>query len=216
MGLTKARITNKETHDTITCLFNPTEYTITKQNAWQSKPVVGKNVPKLDFTGGGAQKLTMDLFFDVFEQEGADVSKDIQKLMALTLIHPKPKNDKTKKSRPPLCIFEWGPRWSFTAVVMELKVKYTLFREDGMPVRATATITLQEAEDDTQQPKQNPTSYSEGGSRRRQVRPRDTLAQIAYEEYGDSNRWRDIANANGLDDPLALSPGQILAIPPRR
>jgi hypothetical protein len=215
MGLTKARITNKETRETITCLFNPTEYTISKQNAWQSKPVVGKNVPKLDFTGGGAQQLTMDLFFDVFEDAGKDVAAEIQKLMKLTLIHPKPTNDKTKKSRPPLCIFEWGPKWSFTAVVMNLKVRYTLFREDGTPARATASITLQEAEDDTQQKKQNPTSFSEAGSRRREVRPRDTLAGIAYEEYGDPNRWRDIATTNEIDDPLGLRPGQILVIPPR-
>lgn len=215
MGLTKARITNKETKDTITCLFNPTEYTISKQNAWQSKPVVGKNVPKLDFSGGGAKTLTMDLFFDVFEQDGKDVGDQIKKLMALTLIHPKPKNDKTKKSRPPMCIFQWGPHWSFTAVVMDLKVRYTLFREDGTPVRATASITLQEAEDDTQKKKQNPTSYSEGGARRREVRPRDTLAIIAHEEYGDPTRWRDIASANGIDDPLSLRPGQILTIPPR-
>lgn len=215
MGLAPARITNKDTKDTITCLFNPTEYTISKTNSWQSKPVVGKNVPKLDFTGGGAQTLTMDLFFDVFEEEGKDVSDHIKKLMALTLIHPKPKNDKTKKSRPPLCLFEWGPKWSFTAVVMSLKVRYTLFRENGTPVRATASITLQEAEDDTQQKKQNPTSYSEGGSRRREVRPHDTLALIAYEEYDDPNRWRDIALENGIDDPLSLHSGQVLVIPAR-
>jgi nucleoid-associated protein YgaU len=47
------------------------------------------------------------------------------------------------------------------------------------------------------------------------VRPRDTLAGIAYEEYGDPNRWRDIATTNEIDDPLGLRPGQILVIPPR-
>jgi len=216
MGLTKASITNEDTKETIRVLFNPTEYTIEKTNNWQVKPVVGRNVPKVDFTGGGPQKLSMDLFFDVFEQDGADVGNEVKKLQKLTLIHPKPTNDKTKKSRPPRCTFTWGPNWSFTAVVMSLKVRYTLFREDGTPARATASIVFQEALDDTQQPKQNPTSGSlEPGRKRREVRPYDTLALIAYEEYGDSTEWRLIARENQIEDPLSLRPGQVLSIPPR-
>ena len=214
MGLAKAKLTNKETNERVECLFNPTDYTIAKTNPWQPKPVKGKNVPKLDFAGGGAQTLKMKLFFDVFEKDGADVTVDINKLFKMTLIHEKPTNDKTKKSRPPLCIFEWGPKWSFTAVIMTLSVQYTLFREDGTPVRAMADITLQEAEDDTVQKKQNPTSFSPGGRKRREVRPHDTLALIAYEEYGDPNHWRAIADENQIDDPLSLRPGQILAVPP--
>jgi nucleoid-associated protein YgaU len=97
---------------------------------------------------------------------------------------------------------------------MNLSVRYTLFREDGTPVRATAKITLQEAEDEHHTKRQNPTSYSEPGLRFREVLPRDTLAQIAYEEYGDATVWRRIADRNRLDDPLNLRPGQILVIPP--
>ena len=33
--------------------------------------------------------------------------------------------------------------------------------------------------------------------------------------YGDSTKWRSIANANGISDPLAIAPGTILAIPDR-
>ena len=70
MGLTKAHITNKETNETITCLFNPTEYTVDKQNSWQSKPVVGKNVPKLDFTGGGAHGQHVRIAWDLTRRHG--------------------------------------------------------------------------------------------------------------------------------------------------
>ena len=49
--------------------------------------------------------------------------------------------------------------------------------------------------------------------RRREVRPQDTLSTIAYEEYGDPNKWRSIADYNNLDNPLAISPGQVLSIP---
>jgi hypothetical protein len=215
MGLTKATLTNLDTKEKIECLFNPTEYTIAKTNTWKPKPVVGKNVPKLDFSGGGSRTLTLELFLDVFEKKGGDVRKHVDKLWDLTMIDEKKvKNQKTKRSRPPLCLFQWGPNWSFKAAVTSLSVKYTLFRQDGTPVRATASITLQEAQDEKEQKKQNPTSGSPPGYRRREVRPHDSLPLIAYEEFGDAGHWRSIALANGIDDPLAISPGQILAIPP--
>ncbi|MGW7310516.1 peptidase M23, partial [Streptomyces sp. NPDC054835] len=32
-------------------------------------------------------------------------------------------------------------------------------------------------------------------------------------EYGDATRWRVIAEANGIDDPMRLSPGTELLLP---
>ena len=36
---------------------------------------------------------------------------------------------------------------------------------------------------------------------------------IAYAAYGDPTRWRAIAEANGIDDPLRLRRGTALTIP---
>jgi nucleoid-associated protein YgaU len=216
MSLTKATLQNLDSKDKFECLFNPTEYTVAKNNSWQAKKVVGKNVPQLDFTGGQSKTLKMKLFFDVAEQDDADVRTSVDKLWNLVMIDETRKNPKTQKARPPLCLFQWGPNWEFTAAITALSVNYTLFKEDGTPVRATADATFQEAEDSSAKKGTNPTSYSEPGHRRRVVRPRDTLAIIAFEEYGDSGQWRLIAQANQMDDPMALSPGQVLAIPPAR
>jgi len=213
MSLTKATITNLDTKDKITCLFNPTEYTIAKNNSWTPKQVVGKNVPKLDFTGGGSRTLSLELFFDVYEKDGADVRTHIDKLWELMMIDQKSKNASTERSRPPLCLFQWGGTWHFKAAMTSLSVRYVLFRQDGTPARAIANVTLQEATDEDNQPGTNPTSYADPGKRRREVRPSDTLALIAFEEYGDSALWRPIAEANAIDDPLSLRPGQLLAIP---
>lgn len=213
MGLTKATIENLDTKEVFECSFNPSEYTIAKSNSWQPKPVIGKNVPKLDFTGGGSRTLTLELFFDVFEKSNGDVRKIVNKLWALTMIDESKKNASTKRSRPPLCKFQWGPDWHFTAAVTSLSVRYTLFRQDGTPVRAIANVTLQEAEDDQEQKGTNPTSYAEPGHRRREVRMNDTLPLIAYEEYGDPNKWRFIATANNLTNPEDIRAGDIIAIP---
>jgi hypothetical protein len=213
MGLTKATITNLDTNHKITVMFNPTEYTIAKSNTWQAKPIVGKNVPKLDFTGGGSRTLSIELMLDVFEEKGGDVRVHVDKLWELTMIDEARASSATNRSRPPLCLFQWGGNWHFKAAITSLSVKYTLFRQDGTPVRAIATASLEEAADENDQPGTNPTSFSNSRMKRREVRPKDTLALIAFEEYGDSTKWRSIAEANRLDDPTDLQPGQILAIP---
>ena len=59
---------------------------------------------------------------------------------------------------------------------------------------------------------QNPTTRGEV-LRAHVVRDGDTLQSIAYVAYQDATRWRVIAEANGIDDPLTLERGQALAIP---
>ena len=41
----------------------------------------------------------------------------------------------------------------------------------------------------------------------------DVIAGIPQKEYGDPNFWRAIAEANGIDDPLSVTPGTYLLIP---
>lgn len=45
------------------------------------------------------------------------------------------------------------------------------------------------------------------------VEPGDTLWAIAERFYGDGNRYQEIANASGIDNPDAINPGQVLTIP---
>jgi nucleoid-associated protein YgaU len=212
MGLTKATITNRTTNEAFSVLFNPTEYSVTKTVTWTTQQTQGENAPKSDFTGGAPQTMDMTLFFDVSEQPNADVRNYVNKLVNLTKIDTSKRNSSSGMGRPPLCLFQWGSHWYFTAAITSLKVTYTLFREDGTPIRANAVVSFKEVEDDEPLP-QNPTSHSEPGRKRREVRPQDTLATIAYEEYGDPNKWRMIADVNQLDDPLGIRPGQVLAIP---
>ncbi len=223
----KAKITSEElgANWELECLFNPEQFTFAKAVNWTKRENKGRNIPVVDFSGGQPASLTMSLFFDVYEpfrtKSGAtvtDVRKFTNELEKLTLIdtdNPQVKNKVTGQARPPYCMFEWGPQYKFKAVVTSLTVRYTLFRTNGEPVRAEADITFQQIADDNDQPKQNPTSHSETGYRRRAVQQGDTIAGIAYQEFGDSNRWRVIADLNNLEDPTDLRPGQFLAIPPR-
>jgi hypothetical protein len=118
------------------------------------------------------------------------------------------------KGSPTYCRFQWGKTWSFTAVVSSVTLKFTMFLADGTPVRATGDVTFTQATDGKTYPFQNPTSRSQP-RKTRVIMPGDRLDLIAFDEYGDANRWYELAQANRLDDPLDLKPGQVLEIPIR-
>ena len=223
----KAKITSQElgTGWELECLFNPEVFTYSKTVTWTKRENKGRNIPVVDYSGGQPATLTMALFFDVYEPRTTksgetitDVRHFTDLLEKLTMIdesNTQVRHKVTGQARPPYCVFEWGPQYKFKAVVTSLSIRYTLFRANGEPVRAEANVTFEQVADDNDQPATNPTSYSEAGYRRREVRQGDTIGWIAQQEYGDPNRWRAIAELNRLEDPADLRPGQVLAIPPR-
>ena len=175
--------------------------------------VIGGNVPKVEFSGGEAMTLQMELFFDTYEA-GKDVRTECtDKIWKLMLINPETVS-KGNKGRPPLCEFRWGPTWSFKAVVTSISQKFTFFLGDGTPVRSTMNVSFQQVEEENKYPAQNPTTLSMPGYKTRRVRQGETIDWIAFDEYRDSTLWRFLADTNHLDDPLKLEVGQLLAIPP--
>ena len=62
-------------------------------------------------------------------------------------------------------------------------------------------------------PPQNTTSGTPNPGQVRRLEAGQYLDTVADELYGDHGQWRAIANANGIDDPLALDPGRVLMIP---
>jgi len=211
-GLEPAVIINKNTGERVPCMFNPYEYTITKQNTYEQASTKGLNIPRVRFRQGGAQTLTLRLLFDTYGQ-GEDVRTYTAPLWRMMMVDEDRADQRTGKSEPPHCIFQWG-RFEFEAVITKMDEKFTLFLKDGTPVRTVVNITLQQVIDEEAHAKQNPTSGGGTAPRTRIVYAGDRLDLIAWEEYGDATRWRRIAEANGITDPLRLRPGQILMIPP--
>ena len=197
----------------IECMFNPKEYSFSKRNQWTAGKSKGSNMPQLEFGGGQPATLQMQLFFDTYAA-GEDVRKKYtDAIWQLMMVDPKLKDSKTKKSRPPKVRFQWGSAWTFDAVITSITQKFTLFNSHGTPVRATLDIAFQQIKDESLFPKQNPTSGGVGGERVWIVSEGDTLAWIAYKEFGDSSQWRRIADANRLTQVRRLTPGTVLEIP---
>jgi LysM repeat protein len=207
-------VDGKKAGKAVACMFRPKEYTVTKQNSWQMKEVKGKDVPQLEFSGGGASTLTMELFFDTYES-GKDVRKEYtNEIWGLTAIDDSLTDKINKKGRPPIVQFKWGPVISFKAVIENITQNFTMFKANGTPVRATLNVTFKEAEKPGKYPFQNPTTSSTPGYKVRTIKEGESLDWIAQEEYGDPALWRFIAETNKLEDPMKLSPGQKLSIAP--
>jgi nucleoid-associated protein YgaU len=213
--LTKASFKNLDTNATIEFMFNPSSYEFTKENVWADLTSKGQDTPgDVDFGGGKAANLTLDLFFDT-HTSGKDVRTEYtKKLWDLAMVNPDKKDSVTGKSSPPMLEFRWGSSWSFKAVVASMTQRFTLFLPDGTPTRAEVKVTLKQVKSEGRYPGQNPTSGGLPGHRIHTVEQRETLDIIASREYGDPNAWRLIAEFNRIDDPLGLRPGMILTLPP--
>jgi len=211
-GLEPAVILNKNTGETVSCMFNPFEYTISKRNSYEESDTKGLNIPRIRFSQGGAQTLRLKLFFDTYA-EGTDVRLLTDGLWRMMMVDEDRANQRTGKSEPPHVVFRWGA-FEFEAVITQMTQKHTLFLKDGTPVRTTVDISLQQVIDTEQVAGQNPTSGGGVAPKTRVLGAGDRLDLIAWQEYGDCSKWRLIAEANGILDPLHLRPGQLIAIPP--
>ncbi len=206
----------------VECQFNPQELSISRSVRWSGEPIPERDFPRSEYKGGEATTYQLSLFFDAYAksdysetQKRRDIREDINGLMAMTLRGygfsvpiPYP-----YFGEPPSIIFVWGGIKLFRAVLTNITVKYTMFDEYGVPVRATADCTFTEQSHPLDfLPPQNPTTRTEARNTVRVIQG-DRLDLIASRFYGDSRMWRAIARENDLADPFDLKPGQLLAMP---
>jgi nucleoid-associated protein YgaU len=88
-----------------------------------------------------------------------------------------------------------------------------MFLADGKPCRATANLSIKQAETAQEQLQKTPNN-SPDHTKRRTLKMGETLALIAHEEYDDPGEWRRIADANDIIDPRDVKPGTVLTLPP--
>jgi hypothetical protein len=203
--LEKAKLINVDKNVTQDVLFNPKEYSVQKSVQWEPHKAPGLDSPEQEFTSGNPAVLSVELFFDTYESKKDVRAEHTDKIMKLALVD-------ADKHRPPLVMFSWGG-FTFKGVVEALTLRYTMFLPDGKPCRATANLSIKEAQTAKEQLEANPRN-SPDHTKRRTVKTGETLSLIAHQEYDDPAEWRRIADANGIDDPKDVKPGTVLTLPP--
>ena len=205
-----------EDNSTIPCLFNPGQLALHHSNGWTADDMPGKGVPTLRYTGASSGRLDLELFFDTTDT-GSSVADYTSKLVGLMAVNSSlpGSSPSSNNARPQWVEFHWGDFHSFKAVISSLDLTFEYFSSTGTPLRARARLSLTQYQEDMAFGPQNPTSGTPRPHRTHQVQPGETLDRIAAAHLGDPTAWRDIAAANGIEDPLDLRPGRILAIPER-
>src|SRR5689334_10345434 len=126
--------------------FNPTEYTRNKGAQIAEIGIYGIDSPILQFIRGQNEKLTLDLFFDTTTGDGltaqlGDGARDVRELTEpfyqLVKIQP-------ATHAPPRIRFTWGQGLSFKAIVESVQQRFSLFNPQGIPLRATLSLSFRE------------------------------------------------------------------------
>ena len=200
----KAVITNLDTGEDIGVLFNPKEYVIEKKTPWTEMSVFGMDSPPVHFTMGERKRLAMELFFDTSEDK-TDVRAHTGKIETLMVVN-------AQKHRPPILRFSWG-NLSFDCVLEDLVQRFTLFKDDGTPLRAILKTVFKEYATAATQLSNTPRESADH-TKRMVIREGETISSIAAREYRDPGKWRVIAKANNIEDPENIKPGTIVELPP--
>ncbi|MFD2673192.1 CIS tube protein [Marinicrinis sediminis] len=208
MPLKKAMIyvqrgTKKNKTDKIEVMFNPNQYTVDLQNTYTFQSSPGISVPIAQFSSGGAETLDVELFFDTYEKR-TDVRKYTKKITSLM-------NVEKDLHTPPLCRFVWGSL-DFQGVMMSVNQSFTMFLDSGIPVRATLKVKFKQSASVEEQLKDTP-RQSADRTKRRTLHQGEELWMIADDEYDDPGKWREIAEANQIDNPRSVKPGTELTVP---
>lgn len=113
--------------------------------------------------------------------------------------------------KPPL-IFQWGTQ-IMRCVLSNVQVTFERFSATGNPDRATINFTVQEEFNIFGMLPTNPTSGGMPGRQRHIVSASENVQTISTAAYGTPGLWRGVAEANNIDDPFRVKPGDTVYLP---
>jgi len=158
----KVTIASLDTSLTVRAQYNPKELGLSKTVQWQahnerdnraSQDRDAKAGHDSEYNGGGQRNMTVELFFDRYEDlgvEGKEPDKAIEDIMddLNTLASIRSLSGEEEERRPHYCVVVWGIGGirPFRCVIEGLEIKYTMFDRLGVPLRATATVKLRETQ----------------------------------------------------------------------
>lgn len=128
--------------------------------------------------------MTLDLYFDTTLPDATRPAGAIKAVTDYTRQVYQLVKIQPKTHAPPRVRFLWGKGLAFVAVVESVTQKFTLFDPDGVPLRATLSVTFREYKTLQEQLRELKLESADH-TKRHVVVQGETLAGIAGREYGD-------------------------------
>jgi hypothetical protein len=170
------------------------------------------------FVGKGSTKLAVQLWFDVTGVLPADKASqtDVRQLTkdVAYFITPKAAPNDRDKFIPPGVRFLWGT-FQFDGIMESLEESLEYFSPEGKPLRASISLNLVQQEIQfafaTPPNAQSPnTAQPPVGTQPLTPAPQAGTLQGMAAQQGQGDNWQAIAQANGIENPRRLAPGQLI------
>ncbi len=207
--------------------INPEQFSQQFKVAYDKQQAKGSqgNDPKFVFTE--PEELKLDFTFDgtgvipTKQQQSKpgqpkkfhkDVVGQVEKFLKLTYVM-NPKTHKPNLLRLLWGNFSFGTSNGFDCILKDVQINYTLFAKDGKPLRAKISATfIHYIEPVRRVQKQRPESTDI--THLHSVTAKEKLPLVAYEIYGDSSYYLQVAKVNQLVNLRQLKTNTQLRFPP--
>lgn len=206
-------------------LLNPEKYSQLYKTEYKRDQGSGSSASDPKFTRSLPSDLNLELLFDrtgviihygddpeassddiVYKDQGRGIIDDIENFKKAVFDY------NGDQHKPNYLIISWGALL-FKGILTELSFEYKLFKPDGTPIRATASVKfISHVEAEKRAAGEN--NRSPDLTHYRMVKQGDTLPLMTYEIYGDSKYYLEVARVNNLSNFRKLIPGQQLFFPP--
>ena len=198
----------------VTVQFNPETLKVTYANQLNTQGTGDqKGGATTQFVGAGTTKLAAQLWFDVSSQPGqTGGADDVRQLTRKVSFFISPKTQADKTVVAPALRFLWGA-FQFDGVMDSLEETFELFSPDGKPLRSSISFSM------TQQkilrldlPAPSPLGSPAAGTVPMTPAVAGQSLQSMVGGAGLGVSWQAVAQANGIENPRLLQPGQLVQL----
>lgn len=194
-------------------MFNPESFAVNNAFKYDESQAESDTGAEFKFQNIAPREFSFDFVVDSTGASGTklDIEEEVEKFKNATGFK-EAAGFVGKERRSFYLTITWGS-FNIRCITKTIDVKYTLFRPDGTPIRATISATFGEYKTPLQQARENPESIL-NLTQVRDVLDQDNLTNLAKKLYGDGKKYIDIAKANGIDNLKELVSGDRLEFPP--
>ena len=195
---------------TYQAMLNPEKINYRRSIDYNEQQAPGSSAPSQKYKATPPTSLSFDLTIDctgVVDAKRTDLSEELKNLRDVVYDYH------GNVHRPYFVIIRWGIGETFKGVLTSIDTTYSLFDPDGVPLRATVSLSFKSYLD----PKavaQEEDNSSPDLTHRVPVVAGDTLPLISNRIYGDPTYFVQLAAINKLDKLRTLTPGTVLIVPP--
>jgi hypothetical protein len=198
--------------DMFEALINPESYTLQYKLKFSGGTQgQGTSGAQLKYEYTEPEEITFEFLFDntgiIDGQPRANIAEDLKKFKDVLIAY------KGDSHEPRHFKLVWGENSIFKGRVTEVSINHKLFKPDGTPIRASATVKFRSSIEEQKRAAQENRS-SPDLTHVRKIKFGDTLPLMCYRIYGDPKYYLQVAEANGLDNFRRLKPGTDIFFPP--